>query len=422
MFGSNAVAEVVNGFSTAGSAFEAGHVSVSATRRSNVMGVVFVVWIAGVIVCLARELRSLLHCARLRRCTAAWPEIEVLLASLAPNVPRLVSTDSDIPPHTWTFRHSAIFLPASARAWPPEQMRCVLLHELAHIRRGDFLTHLAARLVCSFYWFQPLAWIAVRRLSIEQERACDDAAIERGAPAADYAAMVIELVRVFRGAATSVSMASHLRHRIESIIDSTQRRRPMNIRTRTAFALITLAAALPLAAFSPEESGATTRVAAHADDPIHFRWIDADSNLEVTLAGAARFGSTVEDIEIEKGGRLTIRGTHKNVHVDFVFERGASPQVDSATHGWLDGIVSRIPVEQELLTSWREIESARALLPSDIQMADYQRLALLYAKRSAVASHGEKARSLVEDLENQRRLAASTQEELQLLDTIPYPE
>ena len=39
-------------------------------------------------------------------------------------------------------------------------MRIVLGHELAHIRRYDWLMHLAAALLRAAYWFNPLVWIA----------------------------------------------------------------------------------------------------------------------------------------------------------------------------------------------------------------------------------------------------------------------
>ena len=56
-----------------------------------------------------------------------------------------------------------VALPAEADAWPDERVTSVLLHELAHIRRRDCLTQLAASTTCALYWMNPLAWYAAAR-------------------------------------------------------------------------------------------------------------------------------------------------------------------------------------------------------------------------------------------------------------------
>ena len=50
----------------------------------------------------------------------------------------------------------AVFLPADAREWSEERRRVVMLHELAHIRRGDLAAQLIARAAVSLFWWNPL--------------------------------------------------------------------------------------------------------------------------------------------------------------------------------------------------------------------------------------------------------------------------
>src|SRR5260370_1219881 len=50
----------------------------------------------------------------------------------------------------------AVFLPADAAEWDQERRHMVLLHELAHVRRGDFAAHLLARTALGLYWWNPL--------------------------------------------------------------------------------------------------------------------------------------------------------------------------------------------------------------------------------------------------------------------------
>jgi Leucine-rich repeat (LRR) protein/beta-lactamase regulating signal transducer with metallopeptidase domain/tetratricopeptide (TPR) repeat protein len=59
-----------------------------------------------------------------------------------------------------------------------EEIRVLLLHELAHIRRRDAPTLMLVSLLRALFFFQPLAWVAARRVSILSERAADDIVLE----------------------------------------------------------------------------------------------------------------------------------------------------------------------------------------------------------------------------------------------------
>ena len=88
-------------------------------------------------------------------------------------------------------------LPADASDWPEDRIRIVLGHELAHVRRGDWLVQMAAELVRSVYWFNPLVWIACRRLRLESEQACDDAVLKMGVEGSAYATELVDLASAF---------------------------------------------------------------------------------------------------------------------------------------------------------------------------------------------------------------------------------
>ena len=278
-------------------------------------------WLAGVAFFLLRDAFALVASARMTRGRTG-----------------IVIADRDVPPHTVFGR---IVLPASAREWTRARFRSVMRHEIAHVRRRDFLTHCAARVVCAFFWFQPLVWIALRRLAIEQERACGDVALAAGAPPDEYAAAVIDLVRLFRRA-PAVSMASHLVHRIEWILDAQTRRQPMENRQRVPFAVAIVTIALSLAPlqagmFQAEITRSALATHIFAGGEGHFRMEFKDGS-EVVLNGGASFGKTIADLDVERGSRVTIRGRG----AEYVFEHDRAPQVDADTRAWLDHVIARM--------------------------------------------------------------------------------
>jgi beta-lactamase regulating signal transducer with metallopeptidase domain len=105
----------------------------------------------------------------------------------------LVISPSCRVPFTFRLFNPLVVLPRTSDSWPLERVRTVLLHELFHIRRGDYLTKLLARMVCSLFWFLPFLWVAFSRLSLAQETACDLSVLRRGIRPTEYARHILEV-------------------------------------------------------------------------------------------------------------------------------------------------------------------------------------------------------------------------------------
>lgn len=125
-------------------------------------------------------------------------------------------------PVTWG---SMILLPTESETWPAERRDAALLHERAHLARHDFLVQLAARLVCAAFWFHPLAWVALRRLRMESEHACDDRVLAAGMIATEYASHLLAVAHGaltrHHGAAEALAMArpSQFESRLVAVLD-----------------------------------------------------------------------------------------------------------------------------------------------------------------------------------------------------------
>ena len=93
------------------------------------------------------------------------------------------------------FWKRTIVLPAWAlRELPPEDLNVILLHEFAHLRRGDDWTNLIQKIVRALFFFHPAVWWIESRLSVEREMACDDAVLAETANPHGYATCLVSLL------------------------------------------------------------------------------------------------------------------------------------------------------------------------------------------------------------------------------------
>lgn len=89
----------------------------------------------------------------------------------------LESTAIEVPAVLGYFR-PVILLPASSlMGLTPTQLEMILAHELAHIRRHDFLVNLLQAAVETLLFYHPAVWWISRRIRIEREHCCDDLAV-----------------------------------------------------------------------------------------------------------------------------------------------------------------------------------------------------------------------------------------------------
>lgn len=195
------------------------------------------VWLCGAAWVLARLGGERRRLRRLERgsCRARGGPLHRETARIARRLgvrrPVAVHLSADAPvPLTWGVLVPRVVLPDEAETWPPEELRAVLLHELAHVRRRDTLTQTLAGLACVVHWFNPLAWLAARRMREERERAADDTVLVAGVSAPAYARQLVAFARKLTGVAprevtaVSVVRTSRLADRIDAVLDRARSR------------------------------------------------------------------------------------------------------------------------------------------------------------------------------------------------------
>jgi beta-lactamase regulating signal transducer with metallopeptidase domain len=75
----------------------------------------------------------------------------------------------------------------------PAELKQVLLHELAHLRRWDDWTNLAQQVVKALFFFHPAVWWLDKQVAVEREIACDDAVLDETSSPRAYAECLARL-------------------------------------------------------------------------------------------------------------------------------------------------------------------------------------------------------------------------------------
>jgi TonB family protein len=228
---------------------------------------------------------------------------------------------------TWGVARPKIVLPLAARDWDDERWRIVLCHELAHIRRGDWLVQIFAHAVLALNWFNPILWLACRRLQRESEHACDDAVLGAGVDATDYASHLVELARTLtrhRAVLPAPAMArpSTLEGRIAAMLNAHLDRRPLTSSARVATAVALIAVTVSLASVAAQRfstfSGTLT-------DQTNAVLPDAAVALTNTLTGAKY------EVRSDRNGRFEFVGLPDGDYAMAASESGFAPLKDAIT-------------------------------------------------------------------------------------------
>jgi TonB family protein len=259
----------------------AGHVTgPGAFRAPVVMRVLGVLWLTGVGVSFFALVVGLSRLAwlasRARRVTnGPWASVAADVSSAYGLRRPLALLQSDHPTLlvTWGFPHPKVLLPADAPRWPHDRIRIVLGHELAHIRRGDWIVQMVAGLLRSVYWFNPLVWIACWQLRLESEQACDDAVLKLGVEGTAYASELVDIARACRSdrpllvPAPAIASPSSLERRVRAMLNARLNRDPMTRSASLAAAVLLVAVTVLVAGFGASAQSTFAAVSGSIVDP-----------------------------------------------------------------------------------------------------------------------------------------------------------
>lgn len=154
----------------------------------------FIAWLILAAAGLLRIVAGLWQLRRMRaKCEAIEPAFlppelaRELGARVRRQVEILVSADATVATAIGFFKPAIIVPKWLLEEGSPEDIKHVLLHELAHLRRWDDWTNLLQRIVKALLFFHPAIWWMERKIALHREMACDDAVLVKAASAQVYA-------------------------------------------------------------------------------------------------------------------------------------------------------------------------------------------------------------------------------------------
>jgi beta-lactamase regulating signal transducer with metallopeptidase domain len=250
------------------------------TRAAMVVRSLGILWLAGagasLFVLLVGLSRLAWLASRAERVTAGpWADIaaDIARAHGLRRLPALLQSDHPTLLVTWGFARPKVLLPVEAPRWPDNRIRIVLGHELAHIRRGDWMVQMAAELLRSGYWFNPLVWLACRRLRLESEQACDDAVLSLGVEGSTYASELVDLARAFRSErqplvpAAAIARPSSLERRVRAMLNVRLNRDPITRSVCLAATIVLVAVTMLVAGFGVSAQSVFATLSGSVVDP-----------------------------------------------------------------------------------------------------------------------------------------------------------
>lgn len=212
-------------------------------------------WLAGIIIFSVRLFRGWVATERLKRrgiglATAACEESFARLARrIGVSRPaRLYKSVLVEVPTVIGWLRPVVLVPVSAfTGLSQQQLDALLAHELAHVRRYDYLVNLLQAVAETLLFYHPAVWWVSKQIRTEREHACDDLAVEACGDALLYARALAELETMRASDERSLALAADggsLISRIRRLVAAPRRdeqRRPAWLAAALLFVMISSA-------------------------------------------------------------------------------------------------------------------------------------------------------------------------------------
>lgn len=220
----------------------------TSAARAGISGWAVFAWTVGVLALSLRAAGGWARAQKLKRYADAAAvglqnKLQRLKRRMAVSAPvRLGASAMVQVPMVIGWLRPCILLPVTALTGLSEsQMEAILAHELAHIRRHDYLVNLLQTGIETLLFYHPAVWWVGKQMRIERENCCDDIAVAACGNAFEYAGALAEMEEI-RGSAPAPALAAsggELLARVRRILGQPDRvSRPSGAIAAVALALV----------------------------------------------------------------------------------------------------------------------------------------------------------------------------------------
>ncbi|QNP39499.1 M56 family metallopeptidase [Lysobacter solisilvae (ex Woo and Kim 2020)] len=300
----------------------------------SLSSVLALAWLLGVLAQLVRLFDGWNQAQRLRRSARRAPALEAALADVLPRHARIATTAVDGPMLVGLLRPTILVPRALVDTLEPAALRDIVLHEIAHIRRGDLWLAAALRTALAVFWWSPFLRLIHARLELAREMACDARAAQGGGANVDYAGSLLASVEKLlalgeRPPSLAVGMfehRSHLAQRIDGLIEDDTAATPQRRRALLALCVATLVAFAGMAVATTPRLAMSSAPVVEPTPQVRALLAAARSGDVATVRRLAATGVDLDARALDQGTALiqAVRARDRGM-VDALLALGADP-------------------------------------------------------------------------------------------------
>jgi uncharacterized protein (TIGR03435 family) len=197
----------------------------SALSATRLQPWILPIWTFGVLLLSLRLIAGSVEVRALRRSgQCADDQLRERLSHLAARmgihrpVQLVTSVRADGPSAIGWLRPLILLPPATAMGLTTAQLDAVLAHELAHIRRHDYLVNIMQMVAETLLFYHPAVWWVSKRLRVERELCCDDEAVRVCGNPTAYARALVTMARQQNPEMAMSASGGSLRERVRRLL------------------------------------------------------------------------------------------------------------------------------------------------------------------------------------------------------------
>ncbi|RYF20477.1 MAG: M56 family metallopeptidase, partial [Flavobacteriales bacterium] len=230
-------------------------------KTESYFPILVAIYLIGIVLQLSVLLMGYAKLKQLKRAStikvpAVWKTIfdmTVFQLKLQKPISFYLSEKVNVPLVIGFFKPVILFPVALATQLDQKQVEAILIHELSHIRRNDYLLNLLKTFIETLLFFNPFVWLTTKLIQIEREHACDDLVVALTETPLTYAQALLKL-EILKEQSPALAMAAtgknqHLYQRIKRI--TAMKTNYINVKQQVIILALTIATVFSVAWINP---------------------------------------------------------------------------------------------------------------------------------------------------------------------------